>query len=42
MKTVGSLRKTRHSGRELVDWFFFLTAAAHNLVGIPKILAATG
>src|SRR5438105_3847368 len=42
MKTVGGLRKTRHCGRELVEWFFLLTAAAYNLVRIPKILAATG
>ena len=42
MKTVGGLRKTRHRGRELVEWFFVLTAAAYNLVRIPKILAATG
>jgi len=42
MKTVGGLRKTRHCGRPLVEWFFVLTAAAYNLVRIPKILAATG
>jgi len=42
MKTVGGLRKTRHRGRGLVEWFFVLTAAACNLVRIPKILAATG
>ena len=42
MKTVGGLRKTRHCGRGLVEWFFVLTAAAYNLVRIPKILAATG
>jgi len=42
MKTVGGLRKTRHRGRGLVDWFFVLTATAYNLVRIPKILAATG
>jgi transposase len=42
MKTVGSLRKTRHRGRGLVEWFFVLTATAYNLVRIPKILAATG
>jgi transposase len=41
MKTVGGLRKTRHCGRALVEWFFVLTAAAYNLVRIPKILAAT-
>jgi transposase len=42
MKTVGGLRKTRHCGRTLVEWFFVLTATAYNLVRIPKILAATG
>ena len=42
MKTVGGLRKTRHRGRDLVEWFFVLTASAHNLVRIPKLLAATG
>lgn len=42
MKTVGGLRKTRHCGRALVEWFFVLTAAAYNLIRIPKILAATG
>ncbi len=42
IKTVGGLRKTRHRGRGLVEWFFVLTATAYNLVRIPKILAATG
>ncbi len=41
MKTVGGLRKTRHRGRALVEWFFVLTAAAYNLIRIPKLLAAT-
>jgi transposase len=40
MKTVGGLRKTRHRGRPLVEWFFVLTAAAYNLIRIPKLLAA--
>jgi transposase len=40
MKTVGGLRKTRHRGRSLVEWFFVLTAAAYNLIRIPKLLAA--
>jgi hypothetical protein len=31
MKTVGGLRKTRHCGRQLVQWFFVLTATAYNL-----------
>jgi hypothetical protein len=42
MKTVGGLRKTRHCGRDLVEWFFVLTATAYNLVRIPKILNAAG
>jgi transposase len=42
MKTIGGLRKTRHRGRSLVKWFFVLTAAAYNLIRIPKLLAATG
>jgi transposase len=42
IKTVGGLRKTRHRGRDLVEWFFVLSGTAYNLVRIPKILAATG
>jgi len=42
MKTTGGLRKTRHRGRDLVEWVFVLTATAYNLVRIPKLLAATG
>ena len=42
MKTVGVMRKTRHRGRKLVEWFFVLAAAAYNLIRIPKILAAAG
>jgi transposase len=42
MKTVGVMRKTRHRGRKLVEWFFVLTAAAYNLTRIRKILAAAG
>jgi transposase len=38
MKTVGVMRKTRHRGRKLVEWFFVLAAAAYNLVRIRKIL----
>ena len=40
MKTVGVMRKTRHRGRSLVEWFFVLTAAAYNLIRIPKLLAS--
>jgi len=39
---VGGLRKTRHCGRVLVEWFFVLTATTYNPVRIPKLLAATG
>ena len=42
IKTFGGLRKTRHRGRELVEWFFVLTATAYNLIRIPTILAAAG
>lgn len=42
IKTTGGLRKTRHRGRDLVEWFFVITATAYNLVRIPKLLAATG
>ena len=41
IKTVGGLRKTRHRGRDVVGWFFTMTASAYNLIRIPKILAAT-
>jgi transposase len=40
IKTVGCLRKTRHRGTDLVGWQFTLTAAACNLVRIPKLLMA--
>ena len=40
IKTIGGLRKTRHRGRALVEWFFVLTAAAYNLIRIPKLLPA--
>jgi Transposase DDE domain len=36
MKTIGTLRKTRHRGRALVEWFFVLTAAAYNLSASPR------
>ena len=41
IKTVGGLRKTRHRGTARVGWMFTLTAAAYNLVRIPKLLART-
>jgi hypothetical protein len=40
IKTAGGLRKTRHRGTALVRWMFTLTAAAYNLVRIPKLRTA--
>ena len=39
-KTCGNLRKTRHRGQDRVGWAFTLTAAAYNLIRLPKLLAA--
>ncbi len=39
-KTSGNLRKTRHKGQGRVGWTFTLTAAAYNLVRLPKLLGA--
>lgn len=39
IKTTGSLRKTRHRGTERVNWMFTLTAAAYNLIRLPKLMA---
>ena len=39
-KTTGGLRKTRHKGTERVGWVFTLTAAAYNLVRLPKLMTA--
>ena len=41
IKTTGGLRKTRHRGTARVGWMFALTAAACNLVRLPKLLEAT-
>ena len=35
----GRLRQTRHRGTARVGWVFTLTAAARNLVRLPKLLA---
>lgn len=39
-KTSGGMRKTRHRGQDRVSWNFTLTAAACNLMRLPKLLAA--
>ena len=41
IKTTGNLAKTRHRGLKRVGWAFTLTAAACNLVRIPKLLDTT-
>lgn len=42
MKSAAGLRKTRHRGTARVGWMFTLTAAAYNLVRLPKLLATSG
>ena len=39
IKTTGGMAKTRHRGLDRVGWMFTLTAAAYNLVRLPKLLA---
>ena len=39
IKTTGGLAKTRHRGLGRVGWMFTFTAAAYNLVRLPKLLA---
>src|SRR5262245_4071062 len=39
MKTIGGLRKLRHSSGDLVDWIVTFTAAAYNLVRLRTLLA---
>ena len=40
LKTVGTMRKTRHRGLDQVDWVFTFAAAAYNLMRIRNLLAA--
>lgn len=39
IKTVGTLRKTRHRGLETVRWVFTFTATAYNLVRMRNLMA---
>src|SRR5262245_44807114 len=41
MKTIGGMRRMKYRGRERVAWMFTLTAAAYNLIRLPKLMAAT-
>ena len=38
IKTVAGLDQTRHRGIDWVGWMFGLTAAAYNLIRLPKLL----
>ena len=38
IKTVAGMRKTKLRGLDKVDWAFAFTAAAYNLVRLPKLL----
>jgi len=42
IKTVAGQDKTRFRGRDRVGWAFTFTAAAYNLVRLPKLIAETG
>ena len=39
IKTVAGMRKTKLRGLDKVDWAFAFSAAAYNLVRLPKLLA---
>jgi transposase len=40
IKTIAGQEKTKLRGRDRVEWAFTLSAAAYNLVRLPKLLAA--
>ena len=40
IKTIGGMSKQKYRGRERVDSTFTLTAAAYNLIRLPKLIAA--
>ena len=42
IKTIAGQDKTKFRGRDRVGWAFTFTAAAYNLVRLPKLLAETG
>lgn len=42
IKTVAGQRKTRFKGLERVGWAFTFSAAAYNLVRLPKLMAESG
>ena len=40
LKTVGLVRKTRHRGRERVEWMFTFSLAVYNLVRMRNLAPA--
>ncbi|MER9153401.1 transposase [Mesorhizobium opportunistum] len=42
IKVVAGQHKTRFRGRDRIGWAFTFTAAAYNLVRLPKLMAETG
>jgi hypothetical protein len=40
VKTIGGQRKTRYRGTPRVGWMFTLSAAAYDLIRLPKLLGA--
>ena len=40
IKEIALQRRARHRGKDRVGWQFTLAAAAYNLIGLPKLLAA--
>lgn len=40
IKEIALQRRARHRGKARVGWQFTLAAAAHNLIRLPKLLAA--
>jgi transposase len=42
LKTVGSMRKTRHRGTRRVGWMFVFALAVHNLVRLRNLQMASG
>jgi hypothetical protein len=41
MKTMPGTRKTRHRGRERVNWMFTFAAAAYNMIRVRNVMEAT-
>ncbi len=39
LKQTGPLRQVKLRGLEKVDWLFFFSCAAHNLIRLPRLMA---